>query len=569
MWRPLTSALLGLAALCPFGEGGTHTHEWAVRFRKGERSYSQQADDLAARLSLHNLGTVAGFEDVYSFVPKGACQEADGVLCRARRDRTEPHVEIADHLASHPEVEWAEQQRVLPRSRRHALPARDPEINFKDPDYPKQWHYHNPGENNVRVKAIWQQNITGHGVVVTVVDDGLEHNHPDLHRNYEPKASLDLNDDDPDPMPRYSPDNINKHGTRCAGEIAAEANNDVCGVGIAYNAKVGGIRIIDGDVTDTMESRALGHQQQLIDIYSSSWGPDDDGRTVEGPGPLARSAIMRGIREGRNGKGAIYVFAGGNGRRNDNCNCDGYTNSIYTLSIGAVDYQNNWPWYSEPCSATIAVTYSSGSEPNKNIVTTDLRQTCTDRHTGTSAAAPLAAGIFALLLEASPHLSWRDVQHLIIATSWKVADGDPSWQKNGVGKWISHQYGFGSIDTTKMIEVSRSWNLVGPQHNFTTPLMMVNKEVIDNQAGVTSVIKVPSAGTVKYLEHVTINVTIEHQHRGDLEVFLTSPAGTVSQLLTQRFADDSTAGFKDWVFMTIFCWGEVGTTHTHREIFLY
>lgn len=42
-----------------------------------------------------------------------------------------------------------------------------------------------------------------------------------------------------DPMPRYE-DLSNYHGTRCAGEIAMAANNRKCGVGIAYNAKVGG-----------------------------------------------------------------------------------------------------------------------------------------------------------------------------------------------------------------------------------------------------------------------------------------------------------------------------------------
>lgn len=74
----------------------------------------------------------------------------------------------------------------------------------------------------------------------------------------------------------------NRHGTRCAGEVAATANNSLCSVGIAFNAKVGGVRMLDGDVTDAVEAASLGLKPQHIDIYSASWGPDDDGKTVDG-----------------------------------------------------------------------------------------------------------------------------------------------------------------------------------------------------------------------------------------------------------------------------------------------
>ena len=81
---------------------------------------------------------------------------------------------------------------------------------------------------------------------------------------------------------------------RCAGEVAAAMNNRQCGVGVAFNAKVGGIRMLDGDVTDAVEAASLSFSPQHIDIYSSSWGPDDDGKTVDGPGPLAKKAFRDG-----------------------------------------------------------------------------------------------------------------------------------------------------------------------------------------------------------------------------------------------------------------------------------
>lgn len=58
-----------------------------------------------------------------------------------------------------------------------------------------------------------------------------------------------------------------------------------------------GIRMLDGDVTDAVEATSLAHNSDHIDIYSASWGPDDDGRTVDGPAKLTRRAFEKGIRE--------------------------------------------------------------------------------------------------------------------------------------------------------------------------------------------------------------------------------------------------------------------------------
>ena len=54
---------------------------------------------------------------------------------------------------------------------------------------------------------------------------------------------------------RYDLIDSNRHGTRCAGEVAAAANNSECAVGIAFNAGIGGVRMLDGDVTDAVEAR--------------------------------------------------------------------------------------------------------------------------------------------------------------------------------------------------------------------------------------------------------------------------------------------------------------------------
>lgn len=159
--------------------------------------------------------------------------------------------------------------------------------------------------------------------------------------------------------------------------------------------------MLDGAINDVVEASALSLNPDHIDIYSSSWGPNDDGETVDGPGELAKKAFINGTTYGRNGLGSIYVWAAGNGGRyEDSCNCDGYAVSPLTISIGSASEHDSQPWYLEQCSSTLASTYSSGSVNEKQIVSTDLHGTCTETHTGTSASAPLAAGMLALALEA-------------------------------------------------------------------------------------------------------------------------------------------------------------------------
>lgn len=171
------------------------------------------------------------------------------------------------------------------------------------------------------------------------------------------EGSWDFNDRTSLPKPRLIDD---QHGTRCAGEIAA-SKNDLCGLGVAYGAKVSGLRILSGQITDVDEAAALNYNFHENHIYSCSWGPPDDGKSMDAPKGVVLDAMINGIKNGRSGLGSIFVFATGNGGgQDDDCNFDGYTNSLYTVSIGAIDRAHEHPYYSEACSAQLAVTYSNG-----------------------------------------------------------------------------------------------------------------------------------------------------------------------------------------------------------------
>jgi len=68
------------------------------------------------------------------------------------------------------------------------------------------------------------------------------------------------------------------------------------------------------------------------------------------------------------------------------------------------------------------------------IVTIDLHHSCTSSHTGTSASAPLAAGICALALQANTNLTWRDMQHIVVRTARPHKLVAPDWATNGIGR---------------------------------------------------------------------------------------------------------------------------------------
>ncbi|KAG7210501.1 hypothetical protein KM043_012022 [Ampulex compressa] len=472
---------------------------------------------------------------------------------------TEPHVEVHQRLLKDSRVRRAEQQRAKSRSKRDMIIKRGPsntQIILNDERWPQMWYLNRGKGLDMNVQAAWAEGITGSGVVVTILDDGLEKDHPDLFKNYDPQASYDVNNNDEDPMPRYDLLDSNRHGTRCAGEVAATANNSICAVGVAFGAGVGGVRMLDGDVTDAVEARSLSLNPQHIDIYSASWGPDDDGKTVDGPGELATRAFIEGITKGRNGKGSIFVWASGNGGRDhDNCNCDGYTNSIWTLSISSATENGYVPWYSEACSSTLATTYSSGSTAEKQVVTTDLHHHCTSSHTGTSASAPLAAGICALALEANRDLTWRDMQHIVVRTARPANLRATDWVTNGVGRNVSHSFGYGLMDAAAMVRLARRWRTVPEQHKCEVSAPHMERSIPAKSQLVLD-LYVKECSGVNFLEHVQAKVSLVASRRGDLQIQLTSPQGTMSTLLAKRPHDVSKAGFNQWPFMSVHTWGE-------------
>ncbi|CAG9791010.1 unnamed protein product [Diatraea saccharalis] len=573
-WRAL--ALLCALVACAALPETIYHNQFAVHVPAG----SEHVDDIARRHGFFNHGQIGSLRNYFLFSHHNI-----------QKRSTEPSHEHHRKLNDEPQVRWVQQQRERRRIKRDYNPydgalfsqitrrlpphrthhrALTSSPFFPDPLFKEQWYLNGGAKDglDMNVAPAWQKGYTGKGVVVSILDDGIQTNHPDLAQNYDPNASTDINSNDDDPMPQDNGDN--KHGTRCAGEVAAVAYNQYCGVGIAYNASIGGVRMLDGVVNDAVEARALGLNPDHIDIYSASWGPEDDGKTVDGPGPLARRAFIYGVTSGRRGKGSIFVWASGNGgRHTDSCNCDGYTNSIFTLSISSATQGGYKPWYLEECSSTLATTYSSGTPGHdKSVATVDMDgrlradHICTVEHTGTSASAPLAAGICALALEANPELTWRDMQYLVVLTSRpQPLEREGGWIVNGVKRKVSHKFGYGLMDASEMVNLAEQWVSVPPQHICKSQEINEDKP-IDPSFGYTLAVHMDVNGCsgtvneVRYLEHVQCKISLRFFPRGNLRILLTSPMGTVSTLLFERPRDVISSNFDDWPFLSVHFWGE-------------
>ncbi len=515
---------------------GTPTEEWAVWLVPGSDGAT-----VAAALGATYIGPVNVIPDVHLFRFDGASQlRSPGVV---------------NALESSTSVVQYEQQVIVDTETR-TLPS--------DPGIASQWHIKNTGQGgrtpgvDVNVEPAWDAGFTGQGVVVATVDNGVDYTNGDISPNYSPTLSFDFAGGDADPKPEATVGNW--HGTAVAGLIGGAANNGTCGAGVAYDALLAAIRGGGLPINDSQAAAMLGFQQQAIDIYNNSWGPSDSGTSLGAIGALTLASIQNGVATGRGGLGNIYVWAGGNGRTaGDNVSFDAYASLRQVIAVAAVEGSGIFSSYSEPGTPLLIST--PGGTIGGDIYTTDIvggggadPGDCDGGFNGTSAASPIAAGAIAVILEANPNLTWRDVQHILVRTATKVNPGEADWSLNGAGRNINHNYGFGLLNTAAAVTLAQGWQNVGPELSATSNLQAVNAAIPDNNAtGVTR--QVVMNGPLK-VEHVELVFNAQHTFRGDIEVTLTSPSGTVSKMAVKR-GNDSGDNFTNWKFTSTRHWDEM------------
>jgi subtilisin-like proprotein convertase family protein len=410
-----------------------------------------------------------------------------------------------------------------------------------DPGLAQQWHLINTAMPvaDVNVEGAWNLGYTGQGVTIGILEGGFQSSHEDLSANYNSTAS-------------QSGGSATSHGTACAGVAAAVGNNNKGGVGAAFNAKVS--QQVFG--TESQTATALGFRNDLNWIKSNSWGPTDGGFVASISG-VELNAIQTAIASGRDGRGTIFTWAAGNGGSVDRVDYDGYASSRYVVSVGAIGDEDSQAYYNELGSAHLVVAPSDGN--SRSIYTTDVMGSggyssgnYTSDFGGTSSACPLGAGVVALMLEANPNLSWRDVQQVLIRSARRCDASDPLWVQNGAGYWVNYKYGFGAIDASAAVGLARTWRNVKAESTETSGLREVDTAIPDNNStGVAGTATIAADFSIETVE-VVLNVT--HPFVGDLQITLTGPSGKSSVLATKR--NDPTDNYSGFVFTSRRHFGE-------------
>jgi len=524
---------------------------------------------LTPQLSLKLLpgANLAALKAKYNFaVIEKVTYSADTFIVEAAGDDPLAALTLANQLFETEKVEWA-----TPLIRRQGIKRFTP----NDPFFAKQWHLKNDGTqvtgavagNDVNISGAWDL-YDGTGVNIGIVDDGLEVGHEDLAPNARTDIDIDINYGDDDPTPDKTGDN---HGTSVAGVAAARGNNGVGVTGAAYKAGLVGIRIISLAATDAQEAQAMQHQSTAaldsdrVHISSNSWGDADFGTSIGRPGPLMIAARKDCTTNGRGGLGTVFVWAGGNGRQNsDDSNYDGYNTSPYVIAVAASSYTGAQSFYSEN-GCDLLVNAPSDDTDQIGITTTDRTGSAgynsvalgnnnyTDTFGGTSSATPLVSGCIALMLQANPNLTWRDVRHLFVETSTKNSPADASWFDNAAGKHYSHKFGFGRVDATAAVTAAATWTNVPALSYPLTASESPSVNIPDNDTnGVSRSLTFSTPNTYK-CETVQLSVNVTHPRRGDLRFRLVSPSGTVSTI--QRRVNDTHANLSI-TFCSVANWGE-------------
>jgi kexin len=187
----------------------------------------------------------------------------------------------------------------------------------------------------------------------------------------------------------------------------------------------------------------------------------------------------------------------------------------------------------------------------------------------------MASGVVALMLQANPDLTWRDVRLILTQTARQNDPADTDWKTNGAGFHINHKYGFGVIDADAAVTAAGSWSAnLGAELTYTVPptsAKSVNLPIPDKDpspnippTAVSDTITVAGSG-ITSIEFIEITFTAPHTYFGDLEITLKNNTTNTESILAETHActnADTGApircqpSYDGWVFGTVRHLGE-------------
>ena len=478
------------------------------------------------------------------------------------KEATENPIKIANRLVGLSEILAAEANIIV---------QTEPHYKPREPLYPQQWYLNHNGGNllalgaHIDVEKAWDVTRGDRCVVVAVVDDSFDLDHPDFQGIGKIVAPRDLKENDFLPLPN---EKETSHGTACAGIVLAEENG-IGITGVAPGCTLMPIRTtgyLDDESVEEIFEWAI---HKGASVISCSWGAS----AVYFPLSLRqRAVITRAATEGRDGKGCVILFAAGNANRpiDGTIYEQGWIKNILrgntkwlngfglhpdVITVSAATSMNkkaaysNWGrnisvsapsnnalpgmWFQE---TGFIYTQPSIRQPvyGRGMLTTDQlgaagydKGNFTSNFGGTSSATPVVAGVAALILSVNPNLTAKQVKHILEETADKIVDPEPdpqlglrlgTYDENGHSQW----FGYGKVNAAKAVQAAREKSVAS---TVTTKQVGGKNYAIlaipdGDKRGVKSAISISDSSPIKNIQ-VTVDLT--HEFLGDLEIYLVAP----------------------------------------------
>lgn len=300
---------------------------------------------------------------------------------------------LMNQLKSNPDVEFSQPNYVISMAQLPSQPVKGRAMQApNDPLFAQQWHL-----NRVNALESWSVTQGNPDLIVSVVDTGVDYNHPDLAGRVIKGKDYTKESDGTDPIDGFG------HGTHVAGIINAMANNGIGVAGVAPNVKVMAVKVLSKSGGGSLFSIAGGIQYSVKNgakIVNLSLG-----------GPAVTDLISSAVGYWATKKGALLIAAAGN-----SANAVGTPARIddYYMAVGASDENENLAKFScfgKELSVVSPGTKIMATTPSYKVPLNDLGYPMNYAALqGTSMATPLVAGIAALVWSKHPEFTAKQVR---------------------------------------------------------------------------------------------------------------------------------------------------------------
>lgn len=277
--------------------------------------------------------------------------------------------------------------------------SKNPNFKFAEPDYvakailtpndpyyaTSQWHL-----PKINAPLAWDRSTGASSVVVSVIDSGVDSQHPDLQGRV--LAGYDFINSDADPS------DDNGHGTAVAGTAAAWGNNGIGVAGVAWGVSILPVKALDASGSGSYSTIA----------NSITYSADRGARIINlSLGGTSSSRTLQSAVDYAWGKGSVLVAAAGNNGNNVAVYPAACNNVLAVSALDKADARTSWSNYGS---------YVDLSAPGEGIVTTWSGGGYVSI-SGTSFSSPIVAGVGALALSDNASLSNADLVDLLQNTA--------------------------------------------------------------------------------------------------------------------------------------------------------